>query len=78
MRRSLMQRRDFLKMAGLAAVGSRLAGQQTQSFLAPAGPRDVAKTDFTLRIAPVTVELAPNRISAPSGTTALRPGRGCA
>ena len=44
-------RRDFLKIAGAAAAGSQLAGQQPQSFLAPAGPQDVAKTDFTLEIA---------------------------
>ena len=55
-----MQRRDFLKMAGVAAASSRLVGQQMQmpqSILAPAGSVDVAKTDFTLTIAPVTVEL---------------------
>src|SRR5271170_2047952 len=42
----LMQRRDFLKIAGLAS--SRLMGQQ--SFLVPAGSEDLAKTDFTLEI----------------------------
>src|SRR4029077_9579291 len=65
---SFMQRRDFLKMAGLAAASSRVAGQQPQSFLAPtASTQDVAKTDFTLRIAPITVELAPNRIISTVG-----------
>ena len=49
-----MQRRDFLKIAGVAAAGGSLVGQQTQSFLAPTGPEDIAKTDFTLQIAPVT------------------------
>jgi hypothetical protein len=43
----LMQRRDFLKIAGMAAASSRLVGQQQQSFLAPAGSQDVAQTDFT-------------------------------
>jgi len=59
-----MQRRDFLKIAGAAAAGGGLAGQQMQmqSILGPPGQQDVAKTDFTLEIAPVTVELAPNRI----------------
>src|ERR1700722_5720744 len=56
-RHHVMQRRDFLKIAGVAAAGSRLIGQQTQSFLAPAGAQDAAKTDFTLQIGPVTVEL---------------------
>src|ERR1700685_4594327 len=70
----LMQRRDFLKIAGLAAAGSRLVGQQQQSFLAPTGPVDVAKTDFTLQIAPITVELAPNRILSTIGYNGISPG----
>src|ERR1700679_1023851 len=69
-----MERRDFLKMAGVAAAGSQLIGQQTQSFLAPNGPQDVAKTDFTLQIAPITVELAPNRILSTVGYNGISPG----
>src|SRR6202041_2238237 len=69
-----MQRRDFLKIAGVAAAGSRLVGQPQQSFLAPAGPVDVAKTDFTLQIAPITVELAPNRILSTIGYNGVSPG----
>ena len=69
-----MQRRDFLKIAGMAAAGSRLAGQQTQSFLAPTGSQDVAKTEFNLEIAPVTVELAPNRILSTIGYNGISPG----
>src|SRR5579883_2756650 len=53
-------RREFLRIAGLAAAGSGLRAQEPKSFLAPVAPQDVAKTDFTLEIAPVTVELAPN------------------
>src|SRR6201987_5822131 len=68
-----MQRRDFLKTVGAAAAG-RLVGQQPQSFLAPAGSQDVAKTDFTLTIAPVTVELAPNRIISTVGYNGTSPG----
>jgi FtsP/CotA-like multicopper oxidase with cupredoxin domain len=71
-----MQRRDFLKIAGLAA-GSRLAGQQQmqmQSLLAPTGAPDVAKTEFTLQISPVTVELAPNRILSTIGYNGSSPG----
>jgi FtsP/CotA-like multicopper oxidase with cupredoxin domain len=70
----LMQRRDFLKIAGVAAASSRLVGQQQQSFLAPAGSQDVAKTDFTLQIEPVTVELAPNRIISTIGYNGTSPG----
>jgi FtsP/CotA-like multicopper oxidase with cupredoxin domain len=71
-----MQRRDFLKIAGLAAAGGRLMGQemQMQSLLAPAASPDVAKTDFTLEIGPVTVELAPNRILSTVGYNGTSPG----
>jgi FtsP/CotA-like multicopper oxidase with cupredoxin domain len=69
-----MQRRDFLKLAGLAAATTRLGAQQAQSFLAPSGPQDIAKTDFTLQIAPITVELAPNRILSTIGYNGISPG----
>src|ERR1035438_4853816 len=69
-----MQRRDFLKIAGIAAAtGGGMAGQH-QSFLAPAGSEDVARTDFTLEIAPVMVELAPNRIVSTIGYNGTSPG----
>src|SRR5579872_4277146 len=75
---SFMQRRDFLKITGLAA-SSRLHGQQQmqmqpQSFLTPTASEDVAKTDFTLEIAPITVELAPNRIISTIGYNGISPG----
>ena len=70
----LMQRRDFLKIAGLAAATSRLSAQQPTSFLAPSGSQDIAKTDFTLEIAPITVELAPNRILSTIGYNGISPG----
>ncbi len=69
-----MNRRNFLMVAGAAAASGRLGGQQAQSFLAPAGSEDVAKTDFTLQIAPVTVELAPNRIVSTIGYNGASPG----
>ena len=71
---SWMQRRDFLKIAGVAAATDRLFAQQPQSFLAPAGSQDVAKTDFTLKIAPITVEFAPNRIISTIGYNGTSPG----
>ena len=75
-----MQRRDFLKIAGMAAAGSPLLertmlGQmQMQSFLTPNASSDVAKTEFTLEIAPVTVELAPNRVISTIGYNGTSPG----
>ena len=70
-----MQRRDFLKIAGLAAASGRLAGPGT-AILSEANrwSEDVAKTDFTLEIAPVTVEFAPNRIISTVGYNGTSPG----
>ncbi|HEX4276486.1 MAG TPA: multicopper oxidase domain-containing protein [Bryobacteraceae bacterium] len=69
-----MQRRDFLKIAGVAAASNGLVGQQPQSFLKPTASQDVAKTDFTLRIGTVNVELAPNRIISTVGYNGTSPG----
>ena len=72
MQHPFIQRRDFLKMAGLAAASNSLMGQT--SFLAPSAPADVAKTEFTLTIGPVAVELAPNRIISTVGYNGMSPG----
>src|ERR1039458_3587563 len=72
--RFLMQRRDFLKIAGAAAASNLASGQEHHSFLVPAGSEDVARTEFTLQIAPVTVELAPNRIISTVGYNGISPG----
>jgi FtsP/CotA-like multicopper oxidase with cupredoxin domain len=69
-----MERRDFLKLAGLAAAGGRLHSQQMQHLGAPSAAQDVVKTDFTLTIAPVTVELAPNRVISTIGYNGTSPG----
>jgi len=70
-----VQRRDFLKIAGIAAAGCPLYGQmQMQSFLKPTATPDVAKTDFTLEIAPITIELSPNRIISTIGYNGTSPG----
>ena len=74
MRLSSCNDATFSRLPGAAAASSRLVGQQPQSFLAPTGPQDVAKTDFTLQIAPVTVELAPNRILSTIGYNGTSPG----
>src|ERR1700752_1784443 len=70
-----MQRRDFLKLASLA-TGSQLFGQQMpmSSTLAPDGATELSGVDFTLTIAPVTVELAPNRIISTIGYNGTSPG----
>jgi FtsP/CotA-like multicopper oxidase with cupredoxin domain len=75
--RHLTQRRDFLKIAGAAAASGALLGQQMQmpqSFLTPAATLDVAKTEFKLEIAPITVELAPNRVISTVGYNGKSPG----
>src|SRR5579872_1095510 len=69
-----MQRRDFLKIAGLAVATDRLLGQEPQSFLKPTAAPDIAQAEFTLQIAPVTVELAPNRIVSTIGYNGTSPG----
>src|SRR5712692_890734 len=61
-----MNRRDFVKLGGLGAlsVGAArmLPGQEP------------AKADITLRIAPVTVELAPDRVVSTIGYNGTSPG----
>ncbi len=67
-----MQRRDFLKLGAAAAVP--LSAQQPTSFLTPTAGPDIAKTDFTLRIGTVTVELAKNRVLSTLGYNGTSPG----
>src|SRR6195952_4151019 len=64
----LIQRRDFLKLAGLAAVGVPLAAQQLPV------PPEISGAEFNLEIGPVTVELAPNRILSTIGYNGTSPG----
>ena len=79
-----MRRRAFIKLGGVAALGltgaKAFAGQQgmppkpspaeASAQAAPSG----AKADFTLRIAPVPVELAPTRIVSTIGYNGSSPG----
>lgn len=74
MRPFSIQRRDFLKIAGAAASAGSLAGQPPVSFLAPTSQPDIAGNNFALVIAPVTVELAPNRIISTIGYNDTSPG----
>ncbi len=84
-----MERRDFLKIAGFStAAGGPLSAQlrppaQSQPMQMDAPPQslftstaapDVAKTEFTLNIAPVTVELSPTRIISTIGYNGISPG----
>ena len=68
-----MQRRDFLKLAGLAA-STPLTAQQTQSFLSGPAAADTAKTEFNLQIGTVSVELSPNHILSTVGYNGSAPG----
>jgi len=77
-----MDRRDFLKLAGAAAAAGPLAGQQTRMPAPMPGPmtpaasgvKEISGTVFNLEIAPVTVELAPNRIVSTIGYNGMSPG----
>jgi FtsP/CotA-like multicopper oxidase with cupredoxin domain len=71
-----VKRREFIKLgAGAIAQASaaKLLSAQTQTP-AKESPPETAKADFTLRIAPVTVELAPNRIISTIGYNGTSPG----
>src|SRR5436305_3279811 len=73
-----MDRRDFLKLAATAAAAGPLAGQQTRmpAGMTPAASsaKEISGTVFNLEIAPVTVELAPNRIVSTIGYNGMSPG----
>jgi len=73
-----MDRRDFLTLAGAAAATGPLVGRQMQmpAPMTPAasGAKEISGTVFNLEIAPVTVELAPNRIVSTIGYNGMSPG----
>ena len=56
----MLPRRDFLMLSGLAALAPRV-GAASPSDTAPAS-KPASKADYTLRIAPGLVELAPDHI----------------
>lgn len=76
-----MQRRDFLRLAALATA-SPLAAQPPKMPPMPmdlpplpdVGPVQLKGTEFNIQIAPVTVELAPNRILSTIGYNGTSPG----
>jgi len=61
-----VKRRDFLKVGGLGVFGGGAAGLLRA--------QDAPKADFTLQIAPVTVELAPTRVISTVGYNGMVPG----
>ena len=77
-----MRRRDLLRMGGLAlgatAATPRSLGQMSGGMAMGSTPQASSppqgKADLTLEIAPVTVELAPDRILSTIGYNGLSPG----
>jgi FtsP/CotA-like multicopper oxidase with cupredoxin domain len=73
-----LKRRDFLKLssAAMAQAGaaSLLAQAPSMPMGAPAAVNETSKADYTLRIAPVTVELAPDHILSTTGYNDSSPG----
>jgi FtsP/CotA-like multicopper oxidase with cupredoxin domain len=71
-----MQRRDLLKLGSLALAARRLPGpipRHAQMQMATAPP-PATPADVTLKISPVTVELAPDRILSTIGYNGTSPG----
>ena len=72
-----MNRRDLLKFGPLALAAAAESGAQMVMLPGPNSPPQTPTTDasdFTLRIAPVTVELAPDRILSTTGYNGTSPG----
>ncbi len=73
-----MKRRDFLTCGGVALAGAaargHALGQMAAGMTAPQPPEPAGTADITLRIAPVTVELAPDRILSTIGYNGTSPG----
>lgn len=79
-----MKRREFLKLSSATVLGAGAAGivsAKTQSQAMPpmqmqsnaASPPE-GKADFTINIAPITLELVPNRIISTIGYNGTSPG----
>jgi FtsP/CotA-like multicopper oxidase with cupredoxin domain len=74
----IVNRRDFVKFGGAAAIQlstARLLLSQMQPGMQSNSPAsDITKPDITLRIAPVMVELTPNRTISTIGYNGTSPG----
>src|ERR1700680_5288806 len=77
-REGIVNRRDFVKFGGMAAIelgAARLLESQMQPGMQSNAPvSDATKPDFTLRIAPVLVELTPTRTVSTIGYNGTSPG----
>jgi FtsP/CotA-like multicopper oxidase with cupredoxin domain len=75
---SFLKRRDFLRFGGaaMAQAGATLVlpGQTAPMQMGPPAAQETTKADYTLRIAPVTVELAPDHILSTTGYNDMSPG----
>jgi FtsP/CotA-like multicopper oxidase with cupredoxin domain len=76
-----MNRRDLLKLAPLTLAAAATRNSAAQMVMLPGptatpqnGQPTIASADITLRIAPVTVELAPDRILSTIGYNGTSPG----
>ena len=81
-----MQRRDFLKFGSLALAQTaaakilptqtpdQMSGQMSGSMQSHDGASPQGKADYTIRIAPVTVELTPEHILSTIGYNGVSPG----
>src|SRR6266849_5924373 len=67
----MLNRREFLAVTGASAVGTALA--TLPRFSSVAALR-LAKPDFTLRIAPVSLEIAPGTVIKTVGYNGKAPG----
>ncbi|HEY2645621.1 MAG TPA: multicopper oxidase domain-containing protein, partial [Candidatus Acidoferrales bacterium] len=67
----MLNRREFLAVTGTSALGAALASAPRFSSLAAIPP---AKPDLTLRIAPVSVEIAPGSVFKTTGYNGKVPG----
>jgi FtsP/CotA-like multicopper oxidase with cupredoxin domain len=72
-----LKRRDFLKIGSAAfalAGGAGIPASGAQMPMSAPTSNETSKADYTLRIAPVTVELSPDHILSTTGYNDLSPG----
>jgi len=67
----MLNRREFLAVTGASAIGTALT---TLPSFSPVHALPLAKADFTLRIAPVSVEIAPGTVIKTIGYNGQAPG----